>query len=188
MKISKEFRKICIDWHRDIGYFVSSLILMYCISGIALNHMDAFNPDFIIQTDTLMLPNLNPNLSENDIFHLTAYVGENKVKLWDKPTPNQIKIYYENASLHLYLDEKVGIYEKISIRPVVYHTNLFHRNTIRGWKWAADILAVLLIILTLTGFFIAKGKNSFMSRGIWFLVAGLVPPLFGIFYFLFFQT
>ncbi|GIV27089.1 MAG: hypothetical protein KatS3mg027_0903 [Bacteroidia bacterium] len=187
MKINKFWRKIIIDWHRDIGYLISGLILIYCISGIALNHIDDFNPDFIVQRDTVQINIQLENVNNDLILKLSALVGETKFKVWEKPTKDQLKIYYDNATLHIYLNENKGVYEQLKKRPLLYHVNLIHRNSVKGWKWASDIFSTLLIILTITGLFILKGKYSFMKRGVWFVLLGMFPPIIAIVFFIYFQ-
>lgn len=39
--------------HRDVGYLLTAFVLAYCLSGLALNHADAWNPDFVIQKRTV---------------------------------------------------------------------------------------------------------------------------------------
>ncbi len=187
MKINKTWRRLLMDWHRDIGYFISGLILIYCISGLALNHIDDFNPDFIIERDTIDVTIYSKNLNNTDIQKISSLVGENKIKIWDMPTKDQLKIYYDNATFHIHIKEHKGVYEKLKKRPVFYHSNLIHRNSVKGWKYAADVFSVLLILLTITGLFILKGKYSFMKRGIWLLLVGMVPPIMAIIFFTYFQ-
>jgi hypothetical protein len=75
------------------------------------------------------------------------------------------------------LATREGVYEKITRRPVFYHSNLLHRNSVRGWKWASDVFAVLLITISLTGIFILKGRNGISGRGKWFIASGAVVPI-----------
>lgn len=35
-------------WHRDIGYFIAGLTIIYSISGVAVNHIDDWNPSYTI--------------------------------------------------------------------------------------------------------------------------------------------
>ena len=43
-----KIRKFLRDWHRDLGYFTVGILVIYCISGIILNHRHDFNPDYRI--------------------------------------------------------------------------------------------------------------------------------------------
>ncbi|HVU27186.1 MAG TPA: PepSY-associated TM helix domain-containing protein [Verrucomicrobiae bacterium] len=165
--------------HRDIGYFLSGLILVYCISGIALNHLDDWNPDFVIhkQTITLYRTFTAEEVTSQRLAEFSKLVGETAPKVHDFPTPHQVKIYYDNASLLIDLQSGIGIYESVQRRPLFYHLNLLHRNTVKGWRWAADVFGVLLIGLTLSGWFILKGNNGIMGRGKWLVLAGVLPPI-----------
>lgn len=177
-----KFRKINLVLHRDLGYFFSGLIIIYCLSGIALNHVDDWNPDFIIEKDSIGLDRVYDRSEINDdkISEFGKLVGEDEYKLYDFPTKNQVKIYYEDATLHIHLEKKTGIYERISKRPLFYQVNVIHRNSLKGWKWASDIFAILLITITITGLFVLKGKNGITGRGKWFIAAGIIPPLIAI--------
>lgn len=178
----KKIRKINVATHRDLGYFFSGLIVIYALSGIALNHIETWNPDFIISKKTIRFDEtyLPQKITVTEIARFDKMVGESSHKLYDIPTPNQIKIYYEDATLHLNFSTHTGQYEKITRRPVFYHMNLLHKNSIKGWKWASDVFAGILIIITISGLFILKGKKGFSVRGKWFMLAGILPPILAI--------
>ena len=171
-----------VAWHRDLGYFFSSLIIIYSISGLALNHVDDWNPDFIIQKKTIQIPKSYQRTEINNelVKAFSEQVGEDHFKLYDFPTSNQVKIYYDNASLHINLDDRSGHYESITKRPLFYESNVLHRNSLKGWKWISDIFALMLIIISITGLYILKGKYGFRRRGIWLFLAGLLLPLVAV--------
>ncbi|HAW53242.1 MAG TPA: hypothetical protein DCX54_13090 [Flavobacteriales bacterium] len=175
-------RKLNIATHRDLGYFFSSLIIIYCLSGIALNHVDEWNPDFIINKTVISLDRVyvQREIGPQIIKELGNLVGKNTYKVYDFPTPDQVKIYYDNASFHVNFRTGTGIYESVERRPLFYESNLFHRNSIKGWKWVADIFALLLIAINITGLFILKGKYGLKRRGVWLISAGILPPLIAI--------
>lgn len=163
----KKLRRLNVATHRDLGYFFSSLIIIYCISGLALNHINDWNPDFIISKKTV---SIGSALSGHDInktllARLGSLVGESRYKVYDIPVQGQLKIYYDNASLHVNFDKHSGIYEKVERRPLFYQSNVLHRNSLKGWKWVSDIFAIMLIIISVTGLFILKGKHGIGGRG-----------------------
>ncbi|MEP7323937.1 MAG: PepSY-associated TM helix domain-containing protein [Saprospiraceae bacterium] len=169
--------------HRDLGFFISALLIAYCISGLALNHSDSWNADFILQKDTISIPveitsvNLN---NREAVLKLCALVGEDSYKVFDFPTADQVKIYFDKASFHVNMKEGKGLYEKIQRRPLIYQTNLLHRNSIKHWKWVADVFAILLIGINLTGLFILKGKYGITGRGLWLMLLGFLPALIAL--------
>lgn len=178
----KNIRSLNIAAHRDFGYFFSSLIIVYCLSGLALNHVDEWNPDFIITHENVKISGnySAKTISKNEIEKLGELVGESKYKVYDSPTPDQVKIYYDNASLHVNFTSKTAVYEKVSRRPLFYQVNVLHRNSLRGWKWVSDIFAIMLIAINITGLFILKGKYGLKGRGKWLIAAGFLPPLIAL--------
>ena len=184
-----KLRRLNSDLHRDIGYFLSGLILVYCISGIALNHVNDWNPDFVIHKSTVALSRACTagEITDERIAEFTALVGEASPKVHDFPTSNHVKIYYDNATLLVDLPAQTGMYEKVQRRPFIYQTNVLHRNSLKGWKWASDVFGVLLIFLTVSGWFMLKGKAGLIGRGKWFIAAGMLPPVAAIILFEFVQ-
>ena len=180
-------RRLNTDLHRDIGYFLSGLILVYCLSGIALNHIGDWNPDFIIhKQDVKLAQRYSPeDITPERIAQFTALVGEAKPKLHDFPTPNHVKLYFDNATLLVDLLAQTGHYERVQRRPLFYQTNVLHRNRLKGWKWASDLFGGLLIFLTVSGWFILRGKNGLSGRGKWLITAGMLPPVVAIIIFQF---
>lgn len=178
----KSIRSLNVAAHRDFGYFFSSLIIIYCISGLALNHVDDWNPDFIITRDSVAFKGglTKADMTKDRIIALGKQVGEEEYKVFDFPTPDQVKIYYEDASLHLNFKTGEGVYENVSRRAVFYEANVIHRNSVKGWKWAADIFAVMLIAINVTGLFVLKGKYGITGRGKWLIAAGTLPPVIAI--------
>lgn len=175
----KKLRKLNIITHRDLGYFFSTLIVVYCLSGLALNHVDDWNPDFIItKTDIQIDPQFPISRpSTDDILLLASQVGEKDYKVYDKPTHDQVKIYFDNATLHVNGSTHSGVYEEVRRRPVFYHSNVLHRNSLKGWKWVSDVFAICLILISITGLFVLKGKKGIRGRGKWFIGAGLLLPI-----------
>jgi hypothetical protein len=175
-------RRLNANLHRDVGYFLSGLILVYCLSGIALNHVGDWNPDFVIhkQNVTFAQHYTAAAITSEQIAEFTALVGEVKPRLHDFPTPNHVKLYFDNATMLVDLLTQTGHYERVQRRPLFYQTNVLHRNSLKGWKWASDLFGGLLIFLTISGWFILKGKGGLNGRGKWLIAAGMVPPVAAI--------
>jgi len=178
----RKLRRLNIATHRDVGYFFSSLIIIYCLSGIALNHVNDWNPDFIIEKKIIQVKGnyTARDLTPEIINGFGRMVDESKFKVYDTPTPTRVKIYYDNASLLIDFSNGEGIYEKVSRRPVFFQSNILHRNSLRGWKWASDVFALMLIVISITGLFILKGKKGLSGRGKWLIAAGGLPPLIAL--------
>lgn len=183
----RKLRRLNIEWHRDLGYFFSAIIIIYCLSGLALNHLDDWDPDFNIYKTTVQFPKTYTKADVNDkiVHQFGNAVHEKTFKVFDFPTDNQVKIYYDNASLHINLETGIGHYEKVAKRHFFYEVNVLHRNSLKGWKWVSDIFAVMLIVISLTGMFILKGKYGVKRRGIWLVLAGFLLPVIAVLLFYF---
>lgn len=181
-KNKTKIRRLNIATHRDLGYFFSALIIIYSISGIALNHVDDWNSDFILVKKTIKLDKTysTNEITDEKVAEFSKMVGEDKFTVYDFPTKDQVKIYYTSATLHVYLDKNEGLYEHVAKRHFFYETNVIHKNSLKGWKWASDIFGFLLIVITVTGLFILKGKKGLKGRGKWLIAGGLIPPIVAI--------
>lgn len=183
--LKRKIRQLSLSWHRDLGYLIAPLIVIYSISGIALNHIDDWDPDFIIQKKKIEVSKdlKKSDINDKMIHFFSNKVGEDEYKVYDFPTENRVKIYYDNASLQIDLRTGEGQYERITKKHFIYESNLLHKNSVVGWRWVADIFALILIIISITGLIILKGKYGFKRRGIWLTIAGFVVPIVGILFF-----
>lgn len=171
--------------HRDGGYFLATLVIVYSLSGIALNHHDAWNPDFVVQKRQITLPQVYAvtDIQGPVVEALRAQVGEGPCRVVDSPTDGIVKLYFDRASLLLHLDQKRGEYERIVRRPLFWDANVLHRNSLKVWRWFSDGFAIFLILVSVTGLLILKGSYGFGGRGKWLMLAGTVPPLVAVFWF-----
>jgi hypothetical protein len=174
-----KLRKLVIATHRDLGYFFAGLTVIYAISGVAVNHVHHWNP----------------NYSEK---HLTHEVGElpeappdelaaevlRRMKITEQPisavrmSPEELMVFLDERALTVTLPAGLVREDRVAARPLLHQANYLHLNHGKGiWTWIADIYAVGLLVLALTGIFIIPGKKGLGGRGRWLLLAGLAIPL-----------
>ncbi len=178
------FRKWNRILHRDIGYFFFGLTIIYCISGIALNHKKDWHPSYVIKYQDIAI---NEDISKSDVTldwvmtFLEKYNEEDHYKKHFFPDAHTLKIFIDDGSIAIDMKNKTGYIEKISKRPFFFEINFLHYNPGKWWTWFSDIFCLGLIIISITGLFIiAKSKNSLTRRGIWFILAGLVLPILAL--------
>ena len=58
-----KWRRFIRILHRDIGYVVAALTIIYSVSGIAVNHINDWNPNYIVEHDSSKIIPLNDILS-----------------------------------------------------------------------------------------------------------------------------
>ena len=166
--------------HRDLGFLMVGVCVVYGVSGIFLNHMNGKDPAFRTEEQTVKL---SPSMDAQGVE--TAWKNEK-----DFPTLKRV-IPIDEENLRLILDGGMGVYnvesgitdyEHYTKRPFVYWVNRLHYNRIHGWNVMGDFFAVSLLFFALSGMAMVKGKNGLKGRGKWYLAAGvLIPILYLIF-------
>lgn len=182
----KKWRKWFRATHRDLGYIFFALTVIYGVSGIAVNHIRDWNPNYII-TNNEFTTNLildADNISEEKVLKLLTDLGEqDKLKKYYFPTESDLKIFLKGGSIVLNTETGEGNIEKIRKRPVFFQMNYLHYNPVKLWTIISDIYAGGIIILAITGLFLIRGKNGIKRRGAWLTIFGiLIPVLFLLLY------
>ncbi len=176
MKIRKWLRIL----HRDFGYFIVGITLIYAISGILLNHRNDFNPDFKIITRDVQVelppgPPFNEKTLKPIIEAIDDFVVYKRAYL---TRHGNLKVFINNGEIIIDPETGKGELEYLKKRAIFFEMNMLHRvATHRSWKWFSDAMMVILIFVTISGIFILKGKNGFERRGWWLILAGMVVPL-----------
>jgi len=173
-------RKLLRVLHRDFGYFIVGMTIVYALSGIYLNHRHNFNPDYkIFITDFKVELPAKPGLTEEDIKTVLQSVNDEVV--YKKHFINNqglIKIFIENGEAVINPESGKGTLQYLQRRPFIFSINMLHRANLGTlWKWVSDLMAAILIFVAVSGLFILKGKRGFNRWGWWFMVAGIVVPL-----------
>jgi len=170
--------------HRDIGYLITGLVIVYALSGIALNHKHDWNPNYIVDTSEFTTAE---NLSKGTFSDaaakriLASLPGTPEFKAIHYPTGNRITIFVEGGLIHIDALTGKGTIERLSRRPLFYQVNLLHYNPGRWWKYFSDVFCVALLTVTITGLFIIKGKNGITRRGAILTLIGVILPLVFLF-------
>lgn len=172
--------------HRDLGYFFFGITLIYAISGIAINHREDWNPNFIITNTPVDLGQPIEGLpTKADVMGiLKKYNEAENFKKYYFPDSRTLKVFLKGGSLLIYLDEGKGYIEKVKKRPIFSEFNYLHYDPGKWWTLYSDIYAVALVLISITGLFIIRGKNGITKRGAVLTIAGFViPAVFIILYY-----
>ena len=171
--------------HRDVGYVCVGLTLVYAVSGVAVNHVRDWNPNYRITRDTISVPDVSresvasPDFAERIVSQLdlgTEVKGTFRV---DSAT---LDVFLEDATVRVDLDQSRATIERVRVRRFLRAVNVLHLNEPRGlWTLTADLFAVALILLAATGLFMMKGKYGITGRGAWLTGAGVLIPLLFLF-------
>lgn len=184
----KKLRKWSRILHRDIGYFFIGTTLIYAISGIALNHINDWNPNYTVEVDEFQtnIPLTKSANIENNIKKLMAEVAPQAVyKKHYYPQKNVIKIFLKGgSSVVVNTTSGNGRAEFLKKRIVFYEANFLHYNPHKWWMWFSDAFAGALILFAITSFFMVKGKKGMRGRGGVYTALGFLIPLLFLWYLL----
>jgi len=170
--------------HRDIGYLIAGMTIIYAISGIALNHKHDWNPNYIIDSRkfTTDIAVTRETLNDEKALEILSMIdGDFKYKTYYYPSGNILTIFIDGGSVRVNTVTGQGEVEKISKRPLFWQINFLHYNPGVWWKYFSDIFCVSLILVTITGLFIIKGKNGITRRGAILTAIGIILPLLFLF-------
>ncbi|HHJ53553.1 MAG TPA: hypothetical protein ENJ89_10190 [Caldithrix abyssi] len=168
--------------HRDIGYLAVGLTIIYAISGIAVNHVADWNPNYSIHTEKVQIEpieSIEGMQSEQLVAGiLTRLRIREKPQSSFRPSPQEINIFFKNRTLKLNLGTGEGEWEIVSERPILHDFNYLHLNHAKKlWTYFSDLYAVALLFLAISGLFVLKGKNGLAGRGKWLTGIGFLLPL-----------
>lgn len=165
--------------HRDIGYLLVGLTFVYAISGVAINHIDDWNPNFEDQKQTIELGKSLPD----DTDAAVAVVLE---RLDIAAEPASVEDY--GAELEIYIgksrairaDRESGTIFDDHQEPRFFlrMANWLHYNRGKAaWTYIADGYAILLLFLATSGLFMLKGRKGLIGRGAVLVILGVAVPI-----------
>ena len=165
--------------HRDAGYLVAGLTLLYAISGVAVNHRADWNPSWSIAPATLRfdpLPVTDRDTMAAALVTSLRLPGPPRASF--RRAPEKIELYYEGWTVEADVTAGVATMTRPRERPVLRDANYLHLNEPKGaWTWLADVYGVLLGTLAITGLFVLRGRTGLAGRGKWLAMAGLLPAI-----------
>ncbi|MDD4159071.1 MAG: PepSY-associated TM helix domain-containing protein [Proteiniphilum sp.] len=170
--------------HRDLSFFFAGVIIVYALSGILLNHKSDFNAEYSLRQHPLHMA--GPYPLERSLIDETRVMQELLIPFEEDgnythhyfPDEHTLKVFLKGgSSMVVDLRNGEGLYEEVRRRPLLSGLNRLHYNPHRWWTVFSDIFAGSLVVITLTGIVMNKGKNGIMGRGGIELILGIVIPL-----------
>ena len=169
--------------HRDLGYFYLGLILCFSISGIALNHRDSFDSQSYVfenkkiqleVTDSLKIP------SEDYLKSVLTPQVDSDFR-GARIEKDKARVYFKDAFAFVNLKSGEAEVEFFRTIPVLGHMSILHKSMDKWWVWFSDIFALALIVISITGVLLSRGKYSFKRRGWILTTVGLLFPIIILF-------
>lgn len=164
--------------HRDVGYTAVGLTFVYALSGLAVNHVADWDPNF---HDARSVHELGSPLPEDDTA-ARRFVLE-RLGIRDSPKEvyregDEFEILFEHRTLHVTVATGHVVDEGQRPRFFFRAANWLHLNRgKKAWTFFADSYAMGLLFLACSGLFMLAGKKGLFGRGIFFVGAGVALPL-----------
>lgn len=153
--------------------------MIYAISGVAVNHVKDWNPNYAVTHTERWVGDLGAVPDDELGTEILARLGiEETAKAAVRMSDKEFRVFLEDRTLHVTTPSGQVLDELVSRRPGFFHVNYLHLNHAKGlWTWFADLYAVGLLALALTGIFIITGKKGLGGRGRWLMIIGTAIPL-----------
>ncbi|MCA9675380.1 MAG: PepSY-associated TM helix domain-containing protein, partial [Myxococcales bacterium] len=175
--LKKRWRAWLRAIHRDVGYLAVGLTVIYALSGLAINHIQDWDPNFKTYEKSYQIEPIDVDLDD------AAAIALAQQRLHVAGTPRST--YRAGDEVHLEYDSKRFIViggevteQGRSSRFFFRVANWLHYNRgKKAWTYVADGYAVLLLYLAISGMFMLKGRLGLRWRGLILVGLGAGVPL-----------
>ncbi|MFR9651190.1 MAG: PepSY-associated TM helix domain-containing protein [Rikenellaceae bacterium] len=160
--------------HRDLGFLMVGVSIIYGVSGIIVNQMKDTDPAFKTIQESIVI---EKNLMQSELAAHFADCGLPEIKRVAPIDEEHLRVMLEGG-VGVY-NSATGelVYEQHKQRPVIYWFNRLHYNRVKGWNFMGNLFAASLIFFAISGLFMVRGRKGVMGRGKWYLIVGIIIPL-----------
>ena len=166
-------------FHRDIGYVAVGLTVVYALSGLAVNHIKDWDPNFHTYETTTNLGRPLEGDDDGIARQASAARGiEETPREVYRAADDQLDVVFEHRTLHVNPGAGVIVEEGQKPRLLLRTANWLHLN--RGkqaWTYVADGYAVALLFLACSGMFMLPGRKGLLGRGALLVGLGIAIPV-----------
>lgn len=169
--------------HRDIAYFYVGLIIAFSFSGIFLNHRQSWHPRrYKAEIKEITISPVSPDLV-NDSFVAEFKEKQNvsdDVRRY-AVNENTLRISFTSYDAEIDLATGKGQLIQYKTTPLLGQMTTLHVDTSKWWIYYSDVFGGAMLVIAITGMFIATGDKSFRKRGWKLALIGIIFPLIFLF-------
>jgi hypothetical protein len=165
--------------HRDIGYFAVGLTIVYATSGLAVNHLKDWDPNFkqVNHTHQLTLPLPSDDAAAAKSALQALGVRDEPREIY-RASDTQLDLVFDKRTFHVDTTSGVVHEEGQAARPLLRIANWLHLNRgKKAWTYIADFYAVFLLFLAFSGLFMIPGRKGLLGRGAVVALLGAAVPI-----------
>jgi hypothetical protein len=164
--------------HRDIGYLAVGFTFIYALSGLAVNHIKDWDPNFhqINVTHRVGGPLTGADEPVSRRVLQALGVHEAPTELY-RASETRLEIVLDKRTLHVDTQSGVVLEEGQKPRFFLRAANFLHLNRgKKAWTFLADSYAVFLLFLATSGLFMIPGRKGLIGRGAVIAAVGAAIP------------
>ncbi len=157
------------------------MTLIFAISGIAVNHINDWNPNYQVVVTAHELPGISDHVTNSNLNQLiTAKLAIShpiRAEFWQSPT--KYKLFFENdTNVVIDFHTELAYLEQIKPRVLIQAFNKLRLNELRkSWTYFSDLFAGLLIFLAISSLFMVKGNKGVTGKRGLLVISGFIIPL-----------
>lgn len=177
--VKKRWRAWLRAVHRDFGYVAVGFTLVYALSGLAINHVRDWDPNFVSSERTLEIAAIGDDVDDTAaVARVTAAIGRGKPDLKTLyRAGDELRFDYPDGTRVAAIGSQVTVQQR-SPRFFLRVANWLHYNRGKAaWTYVADVYACMLLYLAISGLFMIKGRLGLRRRGAVLVSAGIAVPL-----------
>jgi hypothetical protein len=163
--------------HRDFGYLAIGFTIIYAVSGIAMNHVDDWDPSFDARERVVTITPVADEASDDDAAAQVAKAAGTGTPTEVFRAGDEVRLTYDTGTTVTAIGDTVTIQERderFFFRVAVW---LHAARGKDAWRYISDVYAVLLLYLAISGLFMIKGKLGLRWRGMILTAAGVAVPI-----------
>lgn len=173
------WRTLLRAMHRDVGYLLVGLTFVYALSGLAVNHIGEWDPNFVAEDSTLTLAESFGADVDTEARRVLTELGVDATPADVYRAPDgSVEITLDQGLVTVAADGRTVTAQLERPRRLLRVANWLHLN--RGkqaWTVVADAYAVLLLGLAVSGMFMLPGRKGLRGRGLWLVLVGVAIPV-----------
>ncbi len=177
--VKKRWRGWLRALHRDFGYLAIGFTVIYAVSGLAINHIADWDPNFTSSETTLKIAAIPAEVPDDvAVKRVTDAAGTGQPDDVFRAGDELRLSYHDGTQVTAIGDTGEVTVQARSPRFFLRVANWLHYNRGKAaWTYVADIYAVLLLYLAISGIFMIKGRLGLKWRGAALISLGVAIPL-----------
>lgn len=177
--IKKRWRGWLRAVHRDFGYLAVGFTIIYAVSGLAINHIADWDPNFTSSEKTLTIAPISADLPDDAAVKLVTDAAGTGTPDDVFRAGDEIRLSYSSGAQVTAIGDTGQItVQAREPRFFLRVANWLHYNRGKAaWTYMADVYAIMLLYLAISGIFMIKGRLGLRWRGAILISLGVAVPL-----------